>query len=235
MRTKVFCVVNAGLFFMNGMNCLALDMPQSGEKVGFSSMPQHLKEQMRQHSGIFSSPAGILFTHLHEDHFDQRELRIIEGNGKLLIYGDDAGDGQHSFEEEEIDMAPFSVRAIPTTHDGATFSGLRHRSYVITREKENFFVAGDAILKRELAEHIKVNAEGQFNLAFCNIYQIHSAEGREFLRELNPHKIYLYHLPFQKDDTASFWKLARSAVAKYQKELPPLELAKPMTWLTDRR
>lgn len=240
METAIFHSVNAGLYFWDGQNGLLVDAVHEGREEGLSPMPEFLEKQMRRHSGIFGHLNGMLFTHLHHDHFDAEKVSEIQRSAaRLPIYGPNLLDGRVELKIVRPDtyrlvMGDVPVWAWDTRHDGMAFAATPHQSFLLTLSNEHFFVAGDAILSANDAARVLESHCGTVEAAFCNLYQLASLDGQEFLRILSPKQVFLYHLPFFEDDTCGYHRLARQVLKKYSKNLPPVTQLKHMAWLDDK-
>ena len=71
--------------------------------------------------------------------------------------------------------------------------------------------------------------------AFVNVYQALSGQSQSFLRRLRPQRVFLYHLPFQRDGRFHLLDLARRAQRLFPPDLPPLEILAHMRWIDEAR
>lgn len=126
------------------------------------------------------------------------------------------------------------ILARDTRHDGARYREDPHQSYLIRMGGERFFVAGDAALRRADAADFAGFYPEPVSAAFCNLYQLASPEGLDFLRALAPERIFLYHLPFQADDRYHYRQLARQAARACPADLPRPERLEHMAWVDGR-
>ena len=240
METAIFHSVNAGLYFWDGRNGLLIDGVHEGRDEGLSPMPAFLVEQMRRHSGLFEYVTGVLFTHLHHDHFDREKVKQLQRfTPGLPVYGPGLVEGRVELEVVQPDvyhiaMGDASFWAWTTCHDGKTFEGTLHQSFLLTAKNEQFFVAGDAALKVSDVDRVAKVCRGPITAAFCNLYQLAAPGGPEFLRVLSPKQVFLYHLPFSEDDHCGYHRLARQVLRNYPKDLPPVERLEHMAWLNNR-
>lgn len=240
MNTAIFHSVNAGLYFWDGQNGLLIDAIHEGRDEGLSPMPALLLEQLHRHSGLFGHVTGVLFTHLHHDHFDQEKLKLLQQfTPGLPVYGPNLVEGRVELEVVQPDvyhivMGGASFWAWSTCHDGKIFADAPHQSFLLTIGNERFFVAGDAALKASDAGPIAKVCRSTVTAAFCNLYQLASPGGQEFLRALSPEQVFLYHLPLPEDDCFGYHRLARQVLRNYPKDLPPVERLEHMTWLNNR-
>lgn len=240
MNTAIFHSVNAGLYFWDGRNGLLIDAIHEGKNEGLSPMPEFLVEQMRHRSGLFGHLTGVLFTHLHYDHFDADKVQHLEQSmAGLPIYGPNLVKGRLELEivhpgTYRIVMGDAVIWAWNTRHDGNLFSDAPHQSFLLTLRNEHFFVAGDAALGASDAIRVSNACRGPIKAAFCNLYQLASPDGQAFLYALSPEQVFLYHLPFPGDDPCSYHRLARQVLRNYPANLPPVERLEHMAWLNDK-
>ena len=71
METVIFHAGNAGLFFYRDGTGILIDGIYDGGEVGMSPMPEQWKSDMLQGRGLFERSNGLLFTHLHPDHYNK--------------------------------------------------------------------------------------------------------------------------------------------------------------------
>ena len=220
MHTAMFHSVNSGLFFCDGKNGLLVDGIHQGREEGCSPMPDFLSLQLRKNTGLFAHLTGVLFTHLHHDHYDEEGLEsLLHGRPDLPVYGPRLRRGGALVRPiranlRTVRMGGAYILARDTRHDGARYREDPHQSYLIRMGGERFFVAVSA--------------------AFCNLYQLASPEGLDFLRALAPERIFLYHLPFQADDRYHYRQLARQAARACPADLPRPERLEHMAWVDGR-
>ena len=71
MELQIYHSVNEGLYLWNGTSGLLIDGLHRGRKTGFSDTSEQYICMMRQGRSFFAKPNDLLFTHIHEDHYDQ--------------------------------------------------------------------------------------------------------------------------------------------------------------------
>lgn len=239
MRTNIFHSVNSGLYFWSGRTGLLVDGIHRGRDVGFSNMPGPFAEQLQRGSGIFAHLNGLVFTHMHEDHFDPLAVeRFLYKRSNTPVYGPKLK--RREVFERPIRQGLCNVRlndihflAKSTVHDGEEFRAVPHNTYLFRLNGENFFVAGDAMLNKADAVVFSSYWSGPIAAAFVNLYQLGSPEGQLFLRLLKPERIFLYHLPMEEDDRYCYHSTARHVLAHRPEDLPRAEVLKHMTWVDD--
>ena len=237
MFTAVFHSVNAMLYFYAQGHGLLVDGAHGGYPEGFSNPPSQLQCQLRRRTGLFSHVDTLLFTHLHPDHFDASALdAILEASPAPRVYG--PGLDRCSIPVRPVSAGitglsdpPFQVLAINTVHDGASFSCVPHRSYLLSCGEECFFIGGDAVLGLPQADLLAQMDHPPVTAAFLNPYQLSSSGGQAFLRALSPQRVFLYHLPFPNDDRYGFYPLARQALRNDPADLPRADFLPQIEWL----
>lgn len=241
MKTSIFYIVNAGLYFYFDGTGILIDGVHDGWKKGFSPMPARAEQDLRHHTGIFSDLRGALFTHLHDDHFSRKRLDyMMQFSGHLSVYGPELSCSNVRFSNSDAASCSFAIDkvqilAASNTHDGDPYRNEPHRSLFLTYAEDSFFIAGDAILDPGELPRIYDHIHTPVTAAFVNMFQAASPAGREYLRLLKPERVFLYHMPFPEDDEANYWRWARQLVRKWPSDLPKLEIPEPMAWIDDNR
>lgn len=240
MNTAIFHSVNSGLFFCGGGEGLLVDGLHEGREEGCSPMPEFLDMQLRRGTGMFAHLTGVLFTHLHHDHFDRDRLeRLLRMRPELPVYGPGLRYGRAMVRpirrgECRVRMGGSYILARDTLHDGARYRKDPHQSYLIRINAEGFFVAGDGVLHQEEGEAFAQFYGQPVTAGFFNLYQLASRQGQDFLRALAPKRVFLCHLPFPADDRYHYRQLARQVARSWPADLPPVEIPEHMAWLDGR-
>lgn len=221
MKLQIYHTVNAGLYLWNGRSGLLIDVLHGGKGVGFSDTSGRYVCMMQRREAFFGQTNDLLFTHTHEDHYDEGLVKeFLELNPGSLVYGPglDKSNIRPAFLEQGIGRFSFrdyTISAYTTRHDGKAFAGCPHDSYLLEAGGELLWIGGDAALDASLAEKVKRSCKGRkLTHAFAMVYQIESRQGIEFLKELSPKKICLYHLPYREDDRFHYYRMAEQALKK---------------------
>ena len=83
------------------------------------------------------------------------------------------------------------------------------------------------MLDASLAKKVKKSCkEKRIDKAFVMVYQIESRQGTDFLRELCPEHIYLYHLPYLEDDRFHYYRMVDQALGRRRQEKITVALLK---------
>lgn len=237
MDTCIFHSVNSGLFFWSVGTGLLVDGIHDGCEQGFSPMPDFLRRQLDARTGLFAHTSGLLFTHLHRDHFQRGGLlHLMKAPTHPAVYGPGLAENRARIQPVSsgacrIQMGSAEILAKNTLHDGTVFRKDPHQSFLITMGQERFLVAGDAALTPRDAEEFLQADSGPTDAAFVNLNQIASEDGQDFLRTLKPARIFLIHLPFREDDVYHNRSLARQTARRLPQDLPPVEILPHMAWI----
>lgn len=240
MDTMIFHSVNAGLYFWNGKSGVLVDGIHQGQHEGCSPMPEFLVMQLRRKAGMFANLTGVLFTHLHNDHFDCDNVEcLLALQPDIQVYGPGLHRGGVPIRPicsdlRTVRLGGIYVLAEDTVHDGERFRNDPHQSYLIRMSGETFFIAGDALLTPKEGERLSGFYGGGIDGVFVNLYQLADPRGQAFLRLLEPKRIFLYHLPFRKDDRYRYYSLARQAVKRLPDDLQYAEILPHMAWIDQK-
>lgn len=229
MKTCIFHSVNSGLYFRSETGGILVDGLHDGRSEGFSQMPSDLTDMLPPID-------GLLFTHLHPDHFSRKATAdLLNRNPFLSVYGPCLSESNVKAKKllsglSEVFLPGASVFSLPTVHDGERFKNDPHLSYMLRIWDETFFIAGDAVLSVHDAEKFRDFCRQGVTAAFFNLYQLSSEQYKNFLRILEPTRIFLYHLPFKDDDIYNYGKLAKQIV----RAIPEAEILRQMSWIDGR-
>ena len=221
MKLHIFHTVNEGLYLWNGRTGLLIDALHGGVSEGFSDMPEKYKRLMLEKKSFFRKTNDVLFTHLHDDHYN---AELVEQFAKLnpssFFYGPGLEKNNVSVVESNnrfdyIKIRDYQIYSFHSEHDGKPYAGYPHRSYIIECDDERLWLSGDALFSDKLAEDVLDACAGkQIDRAFVNVYQIGSRNNLSFLQKVHPKEIYLYHLPYPEDDHGRYHHLAKGCISK---------------------
>lgn len=240
MNTYIFHSVNSGLYLTNGTNGLLADGIHGGPEQGFSSMPAFFEKQLAGHTGLFAHVDGVLFTHLHRDHFQKAGLsKLLQTTQPPRVYGPNLQETSATVQMLRdgicwINFPGIQVFGMDTIHDGTQYQADPHQSFLVCMGDESFFIAGDAALTSQDASMLSGFHTGEVTAGFFNLYQLASPQGQEFIRFLKPERIFLIHLPFKEDDYYHYRSLARQIAKNLPKDLPNAEILPHMSWIDER-
>ncbi|MCF0146426.1 MAG: hypothetical protein HUJ73_07550 [Eubacterium sp.] len=238
MKTGIYHTENAGILFSSEQTGILIDGIHGGASVGFSPMPENEMEQIEEKEGIFDHLHGLLFTHLHIDHFKAKRVMAflnqypdtaIWGPGlekrHLLEYRENGGDVRFR-------IGDFRFRAYQTDHSGEPYRNEPHLSVLVKNEQTggNVLVSGDAQFYPELAGRIR-EENGRVDMVFVMIYQLIEKSSIQFLKELDPGRVLLYHRPDPAEDTNHLLSVIRSVLRHDPLSGKPIEVPEHRTWI----
>ena len=239
MNTKIFYTVNAGLHFRTDKARLLVDAIHGGPE-GFTPMPPELLAALAEGTGIYKNPDGLLFTHLHSDHYDAALTgSFLARNPGCALWGP----GLTLKHLKDLDLAEtrcrfrigeFQIYAYRTRHTGKTYEEVPHTSLLIKNASvsEAFLISGDSTFSPEMAALVKQDAgEDGITGAFINILHMIEPPSREFLLKLAPRRVFLYHRPYTEEDVYHYRQLIPKVLEK--KPLPGYTVEQPthMAWI----
>lgn len=240
MQTIFYHTVNEGLYMQNQNVSLLIDGIHDGISVGYSNMPPGLIYCMDNHLGIFSGLNGLLFTHLHPDHFsNMKVMNYLIQNPLTFVYGPDLiyntkTPSAVTPEVEKLTFRHFQIYSIHTIHEGEQFKNVTHRIFLIKAGNESFVIGGDAVLSPREAGILSKLTNFPVTALFVNAYQLVSPDTHAFIRRLRPSRVFLYHRPFPKDDVNNMKGIVKNVLRYYPKDLPQPEVLALMDWIDDK-
>ena len=233
MGLRIFHPVNSGLY-IKGSSSVLVDGIFGGRGNGFSQMPEAFRRAVFGGNG--SHIDGMLFTHSHEDHFCQEQLKKAEQLfPHMTVYGPElTAKNVEPFLTApgltEFDIDSCRVWAADTIHDGDRYRDVPHCSYFLEMDGQTVFIAGDGSNLGELKKRYGRLLPNHVDVVFVNLYQAFAQNVHQFIRDFTASRIYLYHLPFRQDDCYQFWMQAGQAVRSFPSDLPPLKILTHMNW-----
>ena len=238
MKTKIYHTENAGLFLMTPHTGILIDGIHGAEKVGFSPMPEKESRQIEEKEGLFEKLDGLLFTHLHVDHFKAKKVtEFLLRRPDTAVWGPGLEKRHlHDYTEENgnirFAIGDFRIHAYPTDHSGKLYQKEPHMSLLVRNGQENeaILAAGDAVFYPEQAERIMEDA-GKVDAVFVMFYQLVEESSLQFLEKLDPGRIFLYHCPAPEDDTYGQLPLIRQVVKRGPLPGRMIEVPEHHSWI----
>ncbi len=223
---KAFFTCNNGVYFECNNKGIFSDGIFDGYSCGFSSTSIEIINQCATKSGVFENLDALIFTHMHEDHFWNKEVLRISRLTGVPVYApgflrNTITPTVLSDKTSFFEIGGFNVFAVKTKHDGdARINQVEHESFVISTADESIFFAGDAVFSEEDYHEIKKRIYKPLTAAFVNPYHIIGKHNSDFLRALVPQKIYIIHRPLSGDDHYNVSILLDHALKHYPAGLP---------------
>lgn len=204
---------NAGVSLQMGPHRIWVDALHTRQAEGFSTVSPELWARM-QAEEAFTAPDVICFTHCHRDHYDRtltaraKELwpqaKLIlpepEFGGQLLLQGGAV----------TVTLGGLELRFFRLPHEGDGVPPAPHYGLLLSDGRFRVLIPGDcAVASTALAEHLR---GVEIDLALLNFPWVTKKRGRVFVEEiLRPRHLFLYHLPFRKDESHRYRAATRRA------------------------
>lgn len=225
---KIVFTGNCGLFIKYGNTKLIIDA-LNGKCGAFEKIHEATWDMIMNGSGDFSDISGLMYTHLHEDHYSE-ELNsdFLKKHSPEVVFipgRTDIAGTCGAFELENMTIEYFK-----TPHSGKEFSDVSHYVFYISCQddsigKYSLFITGDADFFSD-CELDALNGR-QPDFAFINPLHIATRRARELVRSYGAKKVYIYHLPNEHDDigqmrTRCFNDIGRCRESGIESEIIPV-------------
>lgn len=214
---RVTLLANAGVLLRYGGRTLLLDGIQSGDNMPFSALPSQLWQEMLCGSHLFSHIDGLLFSHLHPDHFScsmTAQYLRLHHNVPLFMPAEPLAEeclktanykseyavllAEHT-EGQAFRLSPeITVQAFRTKHLDRQFYHVPHFCYLISFGRKHVLFTADVDYT---TERLAQAADIPLHAVFVNPLFFHAlSEGSFFRGALRANHICVYHIPFAPDD-----------------------------------
>ena len=224
-RGFVCFLANAGIFVRYGRKSLLIDGLQRGSSR-FSAMSDDQIRDVVNGSGIFSRIDCMLVTHDHPDHYNPiLSQRLLRNHPETVLLGPVKPEGRHvgvlDQEEGFAIMPGMEIHFVQVRHEGDEYRDVINYAYNIRISDFEFAVLGDAAVA---AGNLANVTDGRtMNALFVNFPFLTLRPGRAVLKNtLHSDRLFVYHLPFEADDTENYRKSAYWCASKVgELGLPP--------------
>lgn len=197
---KIKRTANAGVLLeMSGVRLLldGVSKPLSP----YEGTPQSIKNEL-----CSQFPDAIMFTHYHDDHYDEEFSLEYKTNTLRSVYGPEfALYGK---------MGNTKIKGIPTRHIGK--ADVPHMSYHIDGEKCIWFM-GDA----SPLEIKKFAQEKAPDVLIVPYAYVTTKSAWEAAKKLGAKKIILLHMPQKQNDRHNLWQAMEETVGDYKNLIIP--------------
>ena len=204
---------NAGLSMTIGGAKIWIDALNETKVNAFSTVTPKIRKMM-QNRNAFRDPDAIVFTHCHPDHFSQEltEEAIRKWTRAELILPESRFEKQTLVEGDvfrtRIDDAELCM--IKTIHEGEAYREVPNYAAVISDGSMNVLITADTeVGSASLKGQLEVAGFDRIDIMFVDFPWVTLKRGREVIDGvLKPEHLFIYHLPFEEDDTEGFRKAA---------------------------
>ena len=211
---------NCGLLLETESDAVLVDCP-NGIHRAYDRLSEDEFARMRSGFSPYDKLKGLLFTHLHDDHYDKlRVVELVEQDDSLLLFAPDEATPNSGV----LRVGGFLVRYFKVFHSGENLRDVPHWVLVVEADGKRVFITGDSEWTEQILTDLAITFHpdcGIFNPNFVS-----HDEGRR-LMALIP-KNYIYHYPVNREDLYGIARKCRSRFIKHAEELRNVTL---VDWL----
>lgn len=221
-------LANAGIFLSYNNKTFLIDGLHRGSRRFSASTDEQVRDIISG-AGIFRRIDCMLVTHTHSDHYDPMLThRLLQNHPETVLISpvtpSDRTSGRLEQPEGYALMPNMEVHFLQLAHEGPGYEDVVNYGYDVRVGDFEFVVTGDAAISEAGLGHL---TEGRTaDAAFVNFPFLTLKAGRAALKNsLHAKRIFVFHLPFEGDDTENYRKSAFWAVSKAgELGLPPTVL-----------
>ena len=183
---------------------------------------------------------GVLCSHLHMDHCDQEKIEtFLRDHPETAFWAPGLmprGLSRHVPDPKctAFTIGDFRILAYRTVHSGPAYRDIPHHSMLIENESsgERFLNCTDAVLDPDRDRALLEDASG-VDAVFVMLYQLIERTSLAFLKELNPGRVFLYHLMPPDQDNYNYLPMARKMRQKSPLPGKEIEILIQHIWVGD--
>ena len=212
MRAELLC--SCGLLLEHQGSRLLIDAP-NGSLPPFYEFPDTEMQRLLDGTGIYSGLCGVLFTHLHPDHYDERRVNALLGkNAGLTAFLPDWS----MPETVSLTAGPFEIECRRFPHMPAPkFPSVAQYVLLVTAGSRSVYITADGVPDAEAHRRFLRGRRPQ--LAFWNSQCLSYPQMRTLLRE-ETERSAIYHMPVDPADQSGIRRKCERNVQRYGAELP---------------
>ena len=213
---KITLICNCGLAIESQGKTLLIDA-LTQELPPFYRAPETVRQDIIYGTGEYQNVCGLLFTHLHPDHFDKTAAEEFAARHQsALVYIPN----RREKAPEEMQAGPFTVELHRVRHTQvAGYGKSTVDAMIVSAEGKRIYVSSDAA--PEAALHERILSGRRMDAAFWNgeilLYKLE----REVLAKC-ANENFIYHIPLDTQD-GLHRKLER-VLLRYPEELKTVRL-----------
>lgn len=236
-KLRIYSLKNAGLYMEAGGTGVMVDglnRPTSH----FDGMTDGDFISMMRENSFAQNCSFLLYTHAHQDHFDvEKNIRYIsekKPQAVFLPFSEDGSYGRLSrcavqngtelvspvFGRDSggtVRSGDVALRFFAAGHTGRQFADTPHYCLMPEIGGYRIFVSGD-VDHMSSAWHRAVLGS-RVDIAFVSPFFINQEAGRDFIEQMSPEKIFVYHLPPEELDEFRMRRQAELDMVRYSGQL----------------
>ena len=192
MRITLIC--NCGLVFSSGETCLLIDA-LTQELAPFYRAPESVRQEIVTGTGEYRKTCGLLFTHLHPDHYDKEAAQAFaQYHLRAALYVPN----RRELPPERLTVGSFTVELHRVRHTQVAGYGKSTVDVmIVSAEGKRVYVSSDAA--PEVSLHESVLHGRRMDAAFWNGEMLLYKPEREALCRFAAQN-FIYHIPGDPQD-----------------------------------
>ena len=213
---KITLICNCGLVFSSGETCLLIDA-LTQELAPFYRAPESVRQEIVTGTGAYEKTCGLLFTHLHPDHYDKEAAQAFaQYHSRAALYVPN----RRELPPERLSIGSFTVELHRVRHTQvAGYGKSTVDAMIISAEGKSVYVASDSA--PEVSLHESVLHGRRMDVAFWNGEMLLYKPEREALCRFAAQN-FIYHIPGAPQD--GFRRKLERLRGRYPAELETVRL-----------
>ena len=213
---KITLICNCGLVFSSGETCLLIDA-LTQELAPFYRAPESVRQEIVTGTGAYEKTCGLLFTHLHPDHYDKEAAQAFaQHHPDATLYIPN----RRELLPERLSIGSFTVELHRVRHTQvAGYGKSTVDAMIISAEGKSVYVASDSA--PEVSLHESVLHGRRMDAAFWNGEMLLYKPEREALCRFAAQN-FIYHIPGDPQD--GFRRKLERLRGRYPAELETVRL-----------
>lgn len=213
---KITLICNCGLVFSSGETCLLIDA-LTQELAPFYRAPESVRQEIVTGTGAYEKTCGLLFTHLHPDHYDKEAAQAFaQHHPDATLYIPN----RRELPPERLSIGSFTVELHRVRHTQvAGYGKSTVDAMIISAEGKSVYVASDSA--PEVSLHESVLHGRRMDAAFWNGEMLLYKPEREALCRFAAQN-FIYHIPGDPQD--GFRRKLERLRGRYPAELETVRL-----------
>ena len=191
---KITLICNCGLVFSSGGELLLIDA-LTQELAPFYRAPESVRQEIVTGTGAYEKTCGLLFTHLHPDHYDKEAAQAFaQYHLRAALYVPN----RRELPPERLTVGSFTVELHRVRHTQvAGYGKSTVDAMIISAEGKSVYVASDSA--PEVSLHESVLHGRRMDAAFWNGEMLLYKPEREALCRFAAQN-FIYHIPGDPQD-----------------------------------
>lgn len=216
---KVLYLYNSGVLLSYGNEAILIDGVFDDRNI-FDKMPPGYKETLLRKEIPFEGLKGLLFTHCHDDHYDDNTVNEFAGrHNEAWVVAPAAGkDDFLKGEQGSFSLGAFEIEYLKTRHIYVGHLTCDNYVYKVTAGNKSVIITGDAEPESldKITERFGNDADIFLINAATFLYEMKRPEAT-LLKQIK--NLHVYHLPTEENDDFGYRKATVSMKERAEKYL----------------